>query len=280
MKFKKKIAFIVGTILTLLLILIYISFNGNFISNFLVSHCAEDYLEEKYSQYDYQLQEVQYSFKDGLYYAKIISPTSEDSRFSISYDWLGNLQWDSYESDVLEKFNTIRRIDEQYRKYTDHVLLSPQNPLPVTDICFGSVQELDECEKMEDGTLLYEPFGIDISKLKLDQIFDNEELGRQAGYLVIYLEDDDISVEKTMQMLLELRNYMDEKNVSFCAVDFHLRRPNDYDEAINLIKFKYDDIYEMNLKERVEKSMKQTEYYYQDLDNQKQKEIEASEAKN
>ena len=97
-------------------------------------------------------------------------------------------------------------------------------PFSDSEICFGSIQWKDEIETMRDGTLLYEPFGLDKTQIKLDQQFDSNELGREAGYLVIYVQDDEVSIKKMASLLLELKTYMDQRKVLFHAVDFHLQK--------------------------------------------------------
>ena len=83
MKIKRWIAFGIGTLLIIMLLWIYGSFNGLITSKLWVKHCANGYIQEHYKEYDFQLNEVNYNFKDGLYNAKIVSPTSEDSTFHL-----------------------------------------------------------------------------------------------------------------------------------------------------------------------------------------------------
>lgn len=277
MKIKRWIAFGIGTLLIIMLLWIYGSFNGLITSKLWVKHCANGYIQEHYKEYDFQLNEVNYNFKDGLYNAKIVSPTSEDSTFSLAYDWTGKLIWNSYEENVIEKWNTMQRIDMQYRKYSDQVIVSKDFPFSDSEICFGSIQWKDEIETMRDGTLLYEPFGLDKTQIKLDQQFDSNELGREAGYLVIYVQDDEVSIKKAASLLLELKTYMDQRKVLFHAVDFHLQKTSsghqESSERIDLIKFMYKDIKAEEIDKKIEKCLTITKQYYEEKDHEKAEEM-------
>ena len=90
---KKKILKIGALVLAIVLIvgvcLFANSLIGNPISKALAKNTAEKYLEEKYPDTDFELGEVNYSFKDSYYHAHVSSPSSMDSSFTLLINGLG-----------------------------------------------------------------------------------------------------------------------------------------------------------------------------------------------
>ena len=77
---------------------------------------------------------------------------------------------------------------------------------------------------------------------------------------------------------------MNDKGISFYAIDFTLEKPreedekvNPNDESINIQEFLYTDIYEKGLEKRIEKSVDDLQKYYKEQDKIKDKEMEAIE---
>ena len=109
-------------------------FLGNPISKYKAQSTADKYIAENYSSMNYEIERVQYSFKDGGYYVRITSPESTDLDFYLSISKSGKLNYDSYESDVKNGFNTWTRLDLELRKIGKKVL---ENELPF-EITHGS----------------------------------------------------------------------------------------------------------------------------------------------
>ena len=84
---------------------------GNPVSKYLANRSAEKYISEVYPEEDFLVREVRYDFKVGGYYAKIYSPRSIDSDFSLSVDFLGKVLYDTYEYNVLSGDITASRIN-------------------------------------------------------------------------------------------------------------------------------------------------------------------------
>ena len=121
---KKKVLKILALVLAIILIigigLFANSLVGNPVSKFLATKGAQEHLAKNYSDKDFVIEEVTYNFKTGGYYARVTSPTSIDSHFSLSFNWLGKLVLDCYD-DVTTGWNTAMRIEEDYRNfYHDH----------------------------------------------------------------------------------------------------------------------------------------------------------------
>lgn len=268
MKLKKWIAFIIGLSLIALCIILYCSFEGNPISHMIIDHHAKEYVKENYVNHKFDISSSSFNFKDGHYIVSVQDHKSIDTHFTLEYDWQGKLIIDNYEF-VRSGWNTFYRIEEEYRQLANRVMNSSDFPLPKSDIQFATLQDReDDSEVSVSGV-----FGIDKSKLILDKEYDLKEIGENAGVIVFYVEDQDVSIKNTSLMLLALKEYLNKNNVYFYAVDFHLSQANS-EEGIDLIKFKSSDIYTDNLDQRIEKGIEKTKKYYQELDEIKEVEIE------
>jgi hypothetical protein len=62
------------------------AFFGNPISSALAKSTAKRHLEENYSGTDFEIERIGYDLKTGGYYAKVMSPSSQDSYFTIYMD--------------------------------------------------------------------------------------------------------------------------------------------------------------------------------------------------
>ena len=227
---------------------------GNPVSKWLATNTVENRLAEVYADKDYEIERVTFSFKDGSYHAFIVSPCSPDSEFSMSLNWKGQLRWDSYEDRVLSGENTAARINKEYRAATEAVFTSPAFPY-YSHIEFGDIEfisrEWVEAEDLPRYALFTED-------LELDQVYDIKELGKAAGHLVLYVYDEEVSVEKAAEILLEVKHLMDAGGVSFHVIDLVLEYPKPVDDSprkegrVETIEFHYDDIYEEGIVERVD----------------------------
>ena len=226
---------------------------GNPVSKWLATSTAQKRLAEVYADKDYEIERVTYSFKDGGYHAFIVSPSSPDSEFSMSLNMMGKLRWDSYEDRVLSGENTAARINKEYRDATEKVFTSPAFPY-YTHIEYGDIEfNSREFAGAED----LPTYGLLTEDLVLDQVYDIRELGKTAGHLVLYVYDEDVSVEKAAEILLEVKHMMDARGVSFHVIDLVLEYPKPVDDSprkegrVETMEFLYDDIYEEGLVERV-----------------------------
>ena len=100
---------------------------GNPISKMLAANTAKKHLTETYAGTDYYMERIAYNFKDGKYHAFITSPTSMDTQFSLTITMLGELRLDTYE-DVVNRFNTARRVDYDYRDLANTIFENPSFP--------------------------------------------------------------------------------------------------------------------------------------------------------
>lgn len=269
-KILKTVAVIISIVLVIGVCVIANAFVGNPISKHIATNTAENHLEEKYSDRDFEIEKVIYNLKDGNYHAFIKSPSSIDSHFTVLIDMWGNLKIDNYEYSVLTGWNTANRLGSEYRGKVDEILDSQSFPYAV-DIGFGDI-EFISTEHENDPSV--PDYAIIIEDLKLDGEYDINELGSKAGKLTIYIDDETVSYERLAELILEVKKIFDDAKVKFYALDFVLEYPKDENGTIKegraeVIDFLYADIYEENMIERVKASDESANAYYAEQDVEK-----------
>lgn len=276
----KKYIRIIGIVLLIALIAVLIWFGnammGNPVSHALASKAAKAYLSDRFSDTDYEMERITYSFKDGRYHAFMVSPTSIDGDFSVCFSMMGEYCYDTYDS-VLDGWNTAQRLNSEYRKLTDTILNDPALPYDNTQvysIMFGEL-EIYPKEFIDDPNVHDIPdYSLVQDDLELNKIYDIKELGAKAGHLVLYVDNDIISVEEAARIMLDFRSMFDEADIPFYAMDFVLRHPRaedgtSDDEEIRINDFLYQNIYEEGLTDRIETAIEETAAHYAMLDQMK-----------
>ena len=244
---------------------------GNPVSKWLAARTAEKHLEEVYGDTDFEIERIGFNFKDTDYYAHIMSPSSEDSSFSLRIDMLGNLKLDTYESRVLYGGNTQNRLYMEYRALVDEVLEASDYPF-TSFIAYGDLKVGFRAPDVEVGVPYWPESYVILDKVELDKQYDIRELAKTAGYLVIYVEDDVVTVERAAEVLLELKEVFDRRNVPFYAIDFVLEYPRKEEGGtikegrVNVEGFLRSDIYEEGLAERVRMADEELNAYYAEQD--------------
>ena len=256
---------------------------GNPVSKWLATRTAEKHLEEVYGDMDFEIERVGFSFKDTDYYVHIKSPSSEDSSFSLQIDMLGNLKSDTYESRVLFGGNTVDRLYREYRALVDEVLEAPEYPFS-SFIAYGDLKVGFQAPDVEPGVPYWPENYLILDKVELDKQYDIRELAVKAGYLVVYVEDEVVTVERAAEVLLELKDLFDTKKIPFYAIDFVLEYPrkaeggNIKEGRVNVEGFLYSDIYEEGLVERIRIADEALNAYYAEEDAKTKELIEQMEA--
>ncbi len=256
---------------------------GNPVSKWLAARTAEKHLEEVYGDTDFEIERIGFNFKDTDYYAHIKSPSSEDSSFSLRIDMLGNLLLDTYESRVLYGGNTQNRLYMEYRALVDEVLEAPDYPF-TSFIAYGDLKVGFRAPDVEVGVPYWPESYVILDKVELDKQYDIRELAKTAGYLVIYVEDDIVTVERAAEVLLELKEVFDRRNVPFYAIDFVLEYPRKEEGGtikegrVNVEGFLRSDIYEEGLAERVRMADEELNAYYAEQDRIMKELVEQMEA--
>lgn len=253
---------------------------GNPVSAFLAERTAQTYMEERYSHTDFYIQQISYDFKSVGYYAKIASPSSRDSYFTLRFSMDGKLKSDNYETMVLGKHNTYFRLWQSYHAAVQSALQTAKLPYPV-EMCGGRLEFYPEAELGES----YVPdYALKLEELVLDQQYDLQELGSRAGCISVYLNADTVRPETAADGLLAVREALDQAGIGFFAIDLVLRpaKPEDgaywdLENSIDLADFRYADITADGLADRVREADAQTKAYYAELDKEKEAQIEAAQ---
>lgn len=260
-KVLKIIAFVIAIALILGICWVANGLNGNPISKMLAKKAAHEYLEENFPDTDYYIEELGFSFKFTGYYAHVRSGTSIDTQFSLQIDMLGNVCYNNYD-DVTSGFVTARRVEQEYRELTDQIF---ENPAFIykSDIQYGTL-EIYPQEAFDDPLATDVPdYALVQDDLILDKIYDVRELGSQAGHLIVYIDDQELTFENAAKILLDIRAEFDSANIPFYAIDLTMRSDG---ERINFDNFPYEDIYENGLAERIKAAHEALEAYYAEQD--------------
>ncbi len=249
------------------------AFMGNPVSKYLAERAIKAHLQEHYAGTDLYLERVSYNFKTGGYFGYVVSETSIDTYFTVDTDMLGNVQYDHYESRVLDKYNTLMRLEMEYRELTDTVFESPTFPYE-SDIAFGTLAYSYGDYGEED---VKRNWYVSMDTLEIDKLYDVRALGAEAGELVLYVQDDNVTPERAAEILLGVKEIFDAAEIPFRGIDFQLEYPKPEDgsqwqEGAVFAYMQYEDIYEEGLLERVQKSNNEIASYYARQDKVKQNE--------
>lgn len=271
--FFKTVAIVLAIILIAFAILLANAFFGNPISKALAQNTAQKYFQQTYSNTDYELGDVTYSFKDGFYYAPISSPSSIDTCFSLAIDAFGKLHHDYFSDYVTTGRNTISRLEADYRRAVEAVFQSESFPYEA-HIAFGELVYVFEADREAYDVADY---AIIVDELPLDVQYDVNALGTQAGKLTVYIWDDTVSAARLAEILLDIRTSFDGAGIGFRTINCVLEYPREENtlyegDRFEVMDFAYSDIYEEGLVERVEESNAAANRYYQEQDVMKYQE--------
>jgi hypothetical protein len=270
---KKKIFKIIALVVAIGLIAFvayfYNALNGNPLSQLLAERGTQRYLEEHFPGKDYYAEKVGYNFKFTNYYAHIRSRSSIDTQFTVYLDFFGRVERDTYD-DVTNLFVTEMRLDDEYRKLTDTVFDGPDFPYG-ENIGYGELM-IASRELIADPNFRDCPdYAMAQEDLIFDGVYDIRELGAKCGHLVVYVESEELTMEKAAEVMLDIRATFDRVGIPFRAMDFVLQLPMPEDgpwpdEQINVSHFPYEDIVEEGLVDRVQKAHDELTAYYAEQD--------------
>ena len=274
---KKKIlkiaAFVVALALIVGVCIFANSLVGNPISKMLATNTAKQYIKENHPDMDYQLDGVTFNFKFVCYNAYFSSPSSPDSSFTLMLGMDGKIIQNYYEAHVIERGNTARRLEEEYRAAVGKVLDNPAFPYN-SHIDYGELQFIQEEYRNAEGV---PPYALITNDLELDGIYDVNELGAKAGKLTIYVYDDTVTVERLAEIILDIKGMLDDAGVRFYVMDCVLEYPKpesgEWKQGrVEVMDFLSSDIYEEGLVDRVQASNDAAEDYYDEMDAIKKEE--------
>ena len=275
---KKKIlkiaAFVVALALIVGVCIFANSLVGNPISKMLATNTAKQYIKENHPDMDYQLDGVTFNFKFVCYNAYFSSLSSPDSSFTLMLGMDGKIIQNYYEAHVIERGNTARRLEEEYRAAVGKVLDNPSFPYN-SHIDYGELQFIQEEYRNAEGV---PPYALITNELELDGIYDVNELGAKAGKLTLYVYDDTVSVERLAEIILDIKGMLDDAGVRFYVMDCVLEYPKpesgEWKQGrVEVMDFLCSDIYEEGLAKRVQASNDAAEDYYDEMDAIKKEEL-------
>ena len=156
------------------------------------------------------------------------------------------------------------RLDEEYRALADTVLDADSFPY-VCDIGYGELLYKDFSAQVDTAGCL------DMASLEIGKEYDVAALARDYGKLTIYVDSDTITVEKTAEILLHIKQLMDDAGVPFFAIDFTLQYPLPEegmrpDKAVMVLNYPYANIYADGMAERVQAAYETALAYYAEQD--------------
>ena len=273
---RKMKKFVLITLVTLALlcvgfaVLYALCFFGNPISKFIATKAVKSYLSENYSDTDYVLEGVYYDFKNGDYFARVTSPKSPDSEFTVTAKPNGKRVYDDYAYRVEGRRNTADRIYATYNAAADKLTESSDFPYYV-HILYAEMIYKDQT--YEDGFVIPEG-AIEMRDLVLDGEYGIDyvgEMSASSGKIVIYVHDENVSVEKMAEILLALRDAVELQGIGFYYVDAVLEYPREdgsvaREGRVEVRDFKCSDIYPTGLADRVAVANAEAEAYYKAQD--------------
>ena len=244
------------------------AFFGNPVSYLLAKNSADNYIEENYADYDFEIEKIGYDFKITGYYARVVNPGSKDSYFNIYFDLLGKPVYDTFDN-IENGWNTFVRLENEYRELVDTVEDEIKKEF-TTDIFYGEINT----SEIADDYCGKEPYGIPMSDLVLDYDYDIDEVGKKAGHIVFYYDETELTAEKSAERLLKAKEIFDKNNIKFYAIDFIAQEPKTEENAGNrkefsVREFLYSDIYEEGLAERLQEAADDLQDYYSKEDAKK-----------
>ena len=212
----KKITLIL--VLIALLIALLNFFIGNPLSKYHVRNVAEEYLHDTYQDKDFHIEGITFDSKTRNYIVQIVSPSGIDSHFSVGISPGGNVLYDLYSNDVLGKYNTISRIQDEYRDLAVPVLkslnLTFNIPVITATIPFSFPDEKTEYDTSVNA--------IPVNKIQVDGLYNIRDLGKQAGLLDIEVAESNVSAEEVAEILTAIKSTMDQAQIPFHAINIYL----------------------------------------------------------
>lgn len=267
--FLRVLAGLAGAGIVVFILVFAVALLGNPLSPLLIHWQAGRYLDKTYPYMELEREWPQYSFKTGGYYVHVQQPGSKDVHFSLDYSTFGKLQYDSYESEVLNGASTLARLDRKYRALGDEVLESPHFPWE-SDIAFVTLRADDPVDPPPGSG-----YGLDMDTLQLDGQYDVSKMGAEHGELVLYVDCDEVSAAQAAEVLLDVKERFNQAGVGVYAVSLVVRqtpagetRDPDAPE-FHTANFRWEDIYPEGLEERLEENRAALDEYYARMDGMK-----------
>ena len=264
--FLRVLAGLAGTGIVISILAFAVALLGNPLSPLLIQRQAKRYLNDTYPYLELESEWPKYSFKTGGYYVHVQQPGSKDIRFSLDYSPFGKLQYDSYESDVLNGNNTLWRLEQEYRALGNKVLEAPDFPW-TSSIAFVTLHTDDPVDSPPGSG-----YGVALHTLELDKEYNVSKMGAQHGELILYVDCKDVSAAQAARILLDIKERFDKAEVGVHAVSLVIRKTSGEETRdpnapeFRTANFRWADIYPEALEERLEENHAALQAYYKKAD--------------
>lgn len=203
----KTILKIVAGIGALALIIIVLaianSFVGNAISRINADNAIKEYINDKYSDLNLEVQKSVYNFKFGVYGAQAKSTVSKDTFFYVTYK-NGKVE-DDYETAVLGGWNTYMRVNEEYSNFVEDVI---EKNMPYEFNIL--IADLYKAQGEHWG-------------LELDKEYNVHDIPLD-GSVSIYTYTDDFTWENVAKIALELDSVLQKNDLDVKSYSVNIKR--------------------------------------------------------
>jgi len=208
------IVFIVGFVLSVYFTLSGI---GNPITRIKAKNTITEYVEENYPNNDFEDFKVTYNFKFGVYGAQMVSKSSDDTRFYVSYDD-GQIE-DSFDNYVTKGLNTYSRLSKEFDDYITQ-LLDDRFPSEI-ELC---IYDLFSSNSKQDVTEII------VANVPLDGTLDIkllDELGIKPD-LTVWFITEEITYDYIAEKFIEVKALMELNDIYASTYSLRLKLPEEH----------------------------------------------------
>ena len=223
-------------------------------------NAANELINTEYKDTDYQIKSIGYSPKGGEYVLEIESPTKSDEYFKLWIEPSGEIRINHYSRMVGEK--TTKRLSKEYKDYIE---------------ARGLWDEFNSNYQCKGGVLVYSSSykgktyfrheeALTEEELELNKAYDIKDFARVHGELSIEAEVEEPTFEKIAEILLQVKQLADEKDVPFYTINVNLYSVHNHstEPLVKVVHFRYEDIYETDLAARAEENCKNYDKWVQE----------------
>ena len=232
-------------------------------SIFTVQKSVHQYMEEQYGDTDFTAGKPERNLKQGGFTCWVSSDSDPSVRFYLDLSRGGTLRYDSYEFMVGSGMNTALELSRSYGALCWQAAEDAEFPLGTA--CSGSFEPAIHNDKQTAGEPGVLPDRMDLKGLDPDM--DLSLLSPQYGTVVLEIKTDAVTPETARTALLKLRECMENAGLPFCSCEVWIlpgaeEGTDASEDAIHILNFGWDDIYEDGLEERVVDSIAATDAFY------------------
>lgn len=175
---------------------------------------AKDYVHQTYPDSTLHVTDVMYlSLYDPNYHVRMASETSVDTDFTVRVTRSGKIIDDSYEEDVVSKFNTYGRIQQAYDQAVQDALRL---------VFSGRISLMSELPYLQWDEDKDEVNKIDLDELEMDQVTGLSFYGARYGILFAHVRNTSYTYEEVADLLRDLKWEADDRNIRFHSIKLQI----------------------------------------------------------